>query len=194
MRATTLLSILLLLAGCSKAPPPPKTLGNLQLFEPDSPIKVTDGSSIHFEKDDGIDYSDPAHKHVIVHIDPYQPIELRVYGCTGPTLPAGCTGHYLPLGKGTTPWHVTLHHTDGTGTNVTKIDYPGSGSYVDIIIPPSVPTTFSQDPFDPTHHVYQPTHHLAYAMANGQKLGCPSAPPGTPPGGTRCEMAIVPTH
>jgi hypothetical protein len=161
------------------------------ILQPDTPIVITDGSSIHFQKDTGFTFSPSL---VTVQIDTSQGAALRVYGCVGNPMPAGCTGHVIPLGDGSTAWTVTLHHTDDT--QVITLHFPStsdSGS-VDISIPAAVQrqAKFVQVSGSAGQHVYESFFHLGYAMVNGHKLGCPAPPAGTPAGSTACEMEIVP--
>jgi hypothetical protein len=184
MRTTILLCTLLILAGCSTAPqpeaqkaPPP---GKVHVLQTDSPIIITDGS-IDFTKEYGIDFKH--NKYIRAQIDPNQPVALRVYGCTGVTLPSGCTGHKIRLGSGTAAdkWVVELHHTDGSVVTTLTYAYSPSG-YVDITIPATNSTgTFSQDASSGGRHVVQSGHQLGSATVNGQTLGCPPPPSGTEP-------------
>lgn len=215
MRKTILLSTLAAIACLSlsrpqpmsaqrPAPPPKKaattasTAGRplsafrVKIFQPDSPILVGDGSSIHFQKESGVEYNDRTH--IRMQIDPSQGIALRVYGCNGNPLPSGCTAHFIQLGSGTTPWVATFYHTDKTLVAKLTFPDPKDGSYVDVEIPKGLHSTFSQVAGSGGTHVKESFFHLSYAMVGAATLGCPPPSGSTGPGGTGCEMALVPNN
>jgi hypothetical protein len=187
MRTTLLLIGVILLPGCPGTAPQDR--GQVHIFQPDSPILVGDGSSIHFRKDNGISPVGSANKEIKMQIDPTQPTDIRVYGCTGTTMPAGCTVHYVLLGNGSTSWTADLYHTDGTLAAI--VSFGGDNAYVHVAIQPA-DSTFSADASSGGTHFIMSNYHLGYAMVGGQKLGCPPPPNGTAAGQTACEMAIEP--
>src|ERR1700678_3906081 len=117
MRKTGLVTIVLVLAGLSvtrtqpasaqqtdsqRSKKPPAKKASKVPFRPfemrqiDSPIIIADGNSIDFQRDTGIVYSSSVIK---IQVDNTQPWSLWVYGCTGATMPSGCTAHSVRLGN-----------------------------------------------------------------------------------------------
>lgn len=180
--------------AAKKAPGPPQTFNmyHMMLLQPDMPILVGDGSSIHFQKENGIVFV--SGKHATAEIDTGQAWGLRVYGCVGKPMPAGCTGNFIRLGDANKPWQLSLYHTDQTPVLTISFPDKADAKSVSLDIPIGLHSTFSQVTGSGGTHVAQSSFHLSYAMVNGKKLGCPPATAGTGPGGTGCQMEIGPSQ
>ena len=175
MRTTILLCTLLILAGCSSAPQPEVQKappGEVHVFQPDSPIIITDGSSIHFSKHNGFTILDPTHIQAV--IDTSKQWVFEVMGCVSP--PA----HACKAALGPGSWTVTLHHTDGA--EATKLTWDGATNIVDINAGPGSSISYNGD-------FSQSGYHLHHVKVKGvaTQFDCP---PGSAPGPKACVVQI----
>ena len=174
MRTKIWLGTLLLLAGCGTTQSPDaeqKKGGEVTILEADSPIIITDGSSIHFRKASG--FTALGNGAYSVKITGALARDLAVDLCSGS--PAQCEAHL-----GAKNWVVTLY--DSTNTATTTLTHPGSSgpSYVDI---QSVKTNSS---LTLNGELVQSNANLDHATVsvNTTTYACPSIP------GVYCQMTV----
>lgn len=176
MRTKILLSTMLLLAGCGGTQSldgDKKGGGDVTILEADSPIIITDGSSIHFRKANG--FMDLGNGSYSVKITGSYARDLAVDLCTGQ--PAQCEAHL-----GSRNWVVTLYESDGTAT--TTLTHPGSGGKNTV----DIQSVKSGSTLTLNGELVQSNAHLDHATASvnaGTTYSCPTSAPGV-----FCQMSI----
>lgn len=124
MRTTILLSTLLILAGCSNAPQPQPQAeakkgggpGQVGIKEIDSPIVVTDGSSIDFKKHDGL--LGLGTQEAKARVRNTKSLDLTIRNCD----PTSNTCEVKLPGS----WKLELHSVDASGNDsiATYMEFP----------------------------------------------------------------------
>jgi hypothetical protein len=174
------------------------------MLQPDSPIVVTDGSSIHFKKEYGLLVLGQQHAKLLIAS---KTLSLIIRGCDAnpPTSGSGCNiSNPVTLGTPGTPWTMTLYHTENTvNTPVTilslasadpnEIDVQIQGAAIQSAL--NRRSTFGIEDPDPLDTdlpdaaaLVQSNVHLAYATLSGgfkdaagnavSTIACPTNPPG----------------